>query len=92
MTDLKEEIDPHLTHLSLVASSSPITHKDTTVGVMTSLASALPLAPCRGLEIGETFSSGTNFVEDDSLVCRKILPQLSHLLRRLLFRSYVVIE
>ena len=92
LTDLKEEIDPPLTHLSLVALSSPITPKDTIIGVLTLLASALPLSYCIGLEIGERFRGGTNFVEDYSLVRSKDLTSIEPCVEEGTFEELLVTE
>jgi len=73
-TALEEEIDPPLTHLLLLVL--PTTPQDTAICVLTLLASTLPLALCTGLEISKPFRSGTDFVEDDSVVRAKQLTSI----------------
>jgi len=76
--------------MPLVASSFSSTLVADSVSDLTLLASPFPLAQCPGLEMGQTSKGDVSILEDDSL-SQKSLHWLSHILRRLLLRSFVVI-
>jgi len=68
LTGLGEVLVCSLTSLPFIALSLPSTLTDTTEGVLHLLSSsALPLAQCTGLEIGESLVGDASCIEDDSL-------------------------
>ena len=91
LADLWEGFDPSLTPLTFVAPSFFSTSTDTSVSDSILLASPLPLAQCTGLEMGETSRRGASSVEDVFFLGQEDLHWLSHILRRLLSRSCVMI-
>jgi len=66
-------MDPPLTSLSFVAPSFSITPINTIVSDFTLLTSLLPLAQCKGLEMGDHSRGDASIIEDDLLASSKKL-------------------
>ena len=90
LTNLEEAFDPPLTSLPFVTPSFSSIPTDTGVSDLTLLASPLSLAQCTGLEMGKTSTVTLVPWRMIYLVGWKSLHQLSHVVRRLLLGSYVV--